>query len=73
MFESFLKLTEQYEKSQSKLNDTTDELEIMKRYVNEVSKRWTNSRNQEVSSRMYVIIVMKVILVQSMDMNGQFR
>jgi hypothetical protein len=36
MFESFLKLTELYEKSQSKLNDTTDELEIMKRYVNEV-------------------------------------
>ena len=36
MFESFLKLTEQYEKLQSKLSDTTDELEIMKRYVNEV-------------------------------------
>ena len=36
MFESFLKLTELYEKSQSKLSDTTDELEIMKRYVNEV-------------------------------------
>ena len=73
MFESFLKLTELYEKSQSKLNDTTDELEIMKRYVNEVLKRWTSSRNQEVSSRMYVTIVMKVILVQSINMNGQFR
>jgi hypothetical protein len=24
-------------------------------------------------SRMYVIIVMKVILVQAIDMNGQFR
>ena len=36
MFESFLKLTELYEKSQSKLNDTTDELESMKKYVKEV-------------------------------------
>jgi two-component system, OmpR family, sensor histidine kinase VicK len=36
MFESVLKLTELYEESQSKLSDTTDELEIMKRYVNEV-------------------------------------
>jgi hypothetical protein len=31
-----MKLTKLYEESQSKLSDTTDELEIMKRYVNEV-------------------------------------
>jgi hypothetical protein len=36
MFESFLKLKELYDKSQSKLNDTTDELEAMKKYLNEV-------------------------------------
>jgi hypothetical protein len=36
MFESFLKLTELYDESQSKLNDTTDELEAMKKYLNEV-------------------------------------
>jgi hypothetical protein len=42
---------------------------MLKKYL----KRWTGSRNQEVSSRMYVIIVMKVILVQAIDMNGQFR
>ncbi len=36
MFESFLKLTELYDESRSKLNDTTDELEAMKRYLNEV-------------------------------------
>jgi hypothetical protein len=34
MFESFLKLTDLYEKSQLKLSDTTDELETMKKYVN---------------------------------------
>jgi hypothetical protein len=33
MFESLLKLTELYEESQLKLNDTTDELETMKKYV----------------------------------------
>ena len=38
MFESLLKLTELYEKSQSKLSDTTDELESMKKYVKEVLK-----------------------------------
>jgi hypothetical protein len=31
-----LKLTELYEESQSKLSDTTDELESMKKYVKEV-------------------------------------
>ena len=36
MFESFLRLTESYDESQSKLNDTTDELEVMKKYLNEV-------------------------------------
>jgi hypothetical protein len=36
MFESVLKLTEQYEESQSRLSDTTDELESMKKYVEEV-------------------------------------
>ncbi|MGB8087486.1 MAG: hypothetical protein WCF07_14460, partial [Nitrososphaeraceae archaeon] len=36
MFESFMKLTELYEQSQSKLSDTTDELETMKKYVKEV-------------------------------------
>ena len=45
MFESFLKLTELYEESQSKLSDTTDELESMKKYVKEVLERWTSSRN----------------------------
>ena len=33
-----LKLTELYEESQSKLSDTTDELESMKKYVKEVSR-----------------------------------
>jgi two-component system, OmpR family, sensor histidine kinase VicK len=36
MFESFMRLTEMYEQSQSKLSDTTDELETMKKYVKEV-------------------------------------
>jgi hypothetical protein len=36
MFESFMKLTQLYEKSQLKLNDTTDELEAMKKYLHEV-------------------------------------
>jgi hypothetical protein len=36
MFEGFLKLTELYEESQSKLNNTTDELEAMKKYLSEV-------------------------------------
>ena len=36
MFESFMRLTEMYEESQSKLSDTTDELETMKKYVKEV-------------------------------------
>jgi hypothetical protein len=36
MFESFMKLTELYEESRSKLSDTTDELESMKKYVKEV-------------------------------------
>jgi vacuolar-type H+-ATPase subunit I/STV1 len=36
MFESVLKLTEQYEESQSRLSNTTDELESMKKYVKEV-------------------------------------
>ena len=31
-----MKLTELYKESQSKLNDTTDELEAMKKYLNEV-------------------------------------
>jgi hypothetical protein len=33
MFKSILKLTELYEESQSKLSDTTNELESMKNYV----------------------------------------
>jgi hypothetical protein len=36
MFESSLKLKELYEESQSKLNDSTDELEAIKKYLNEV-------------------------------------
>jgi len=36
MFESFMKLTQLYEESQLKLNDTTDELEAMKKYLHEV-------------------------------------
>jgi hypothetical protein len=36
MFESFMKLTKLYEESQSKLSDTTDELESIKKYVKEV-------------------------------------
>jgi hypothetical protein len=36
IFESFLKLKELYEESRSKLNDTTDELEAIKKYLNEV-------------------------------------
>ena len=36
MFESFMRLAEMYEESQSKLSDTTDELETMKKYVKEV-------------------------------------
>jgi hypothetical protein len=36
MFESFFKLTELYEKSQAELRDTTDELEAMKKYLNDV-------------------------------------
>lgn len=32
----FLKLTELYDESQSKLNDTADEIEAMKKYLNEV-------------------------------------
>jgi hypothetical protein len=38
MFESFMRLTDLYEESQSKLNDMTDELEAMKKYVKEVLK-----------------------------------
>jgi chromosome segregation ATPase len=38
MLESLLKLTELYEESQSKLSDTSDELESMKKYVKEVLK-----------------------------------
>ena len=48
MFESFLKLTELYEKSQSKLNDTTYELEIMKRYVNEVLEEMDRFKKSRV-------------------------
>jgi two-component system sensor histidine kinase VicK len=36
MFENYMRLTRLYEESQSKLSDTTDELESMKRYVKEV-------------------------------------
>ena len=36
MFESYMRLTELYEESQSKLSDTTDELESMKKYLKEV-------------------------------------
>lgn len=36
MFENFMRLTELYEESQSRLNDTTDELESIKKYLNEV-------------------------------------
>ena len=38
MFESFMKLTKLYEDSQLKLNNKTDELEAMKRYLHEVLK-----------------------------------
>jgi hypothetical protein len=44
MFESFLKLTELYEESQSRLHDATDELESMKRYLNEVLEEVNRSK-----------------------------
>jgi hypothetical protein len=47
MFESFLKLTELYDESQSKLNDTTDELEAMKKYLNEVIQEVDKFRNSK--------------------------
>jgi hypothetical protein len=36
MFESLMRLTELYEESQAKLRDSTEELDVMKRYLNEV-------------------------------------
>jgi len=36
MFESLMRLTELYEESQAKLMDSTEELSVMKRYLNEV-------------------------------------
>ena len=36
MFESYMRLTELYQESQRKLNNTTDELVVMKKYLNEV-------------------------------------
>ena len=36
MFESLMRLTELYEESQVKLRDSTEELDVMKRYLNEV-------------------------------------
>ena len=36
MFESLMRLTELYEESQAKLRDSTEELGVMKRYLNEV-------------------------------------
>jgi len=50
MFESFMKLSELYKKSQLKLHDTTDELEAMKRYLHEVLKevnKFKKTRNRE--------------------------
>ena len=38
MFESFMKLTKLYEDSQLKLNNKTDGLEAMKKYLHEVLK-----------------------------------
>jgi hypothetical protein len=49
MFESFMELSEMYKKSQLKLNDTTDELEAMKRYLHEVLEevdRFKKARNE---------------------------
>jgi two-component system, OmpR family, sensor histidine kinase VicK len=48
MFESLLKLTELYEESQSKLSDTTDELESMKRYVKEVLEEMDKFKKSRV-------------------------
>ena len=36
IFESLMRLTELYEESQAKLRDSTEELDVMKRYLNEV-------------------------------------
>jgi two-component system, OmpR family, sensor histidine kinase VicK len=36
MFESYMRLTELYKESQSRLSSKTDELEAMKQYLNEV-------------------------------------
>lgn len=52
MPESFLKLTELYEESQSKLNDTTDELEAMKQYLNEVLEEVDKFRKTTASEEM---------------------
>jgi hypothetical protein len=48
MFESLLKLTERYEESQSKLSDTTDELEYMKKYVKEVLEEMDKFKKSRV-------------------------
>ena len=48
LFESLLKLTELYEESLSKLNDTTDELESMKKYVKEVLKEMDKFKKSRV-------------------------
>jgi len=47
MFESFMKLTKLYEESQSKLNDTTDELEAMKKYLYEVLEEVDKFKKQK--------------------------
>jgi hypothetical protein len=36
MFESLMRLTELYEESQAKFRDSTEELGVMKKYLNEV-------------------------------------
>jgi hypothetical protein len=46
MFESFVKLTELYDESQQKLNDTTSELESMKKYLHDVLEEVHKSKKE---------------------------
>ena len=48
MFESYMKLTELYEESQSKLSNTADELESMKKYVKEVLEEMDKFKKSRV-------------------------
>jgi two-component system sensor histidine kinase VicK len=47
MFENFMRLIDLYEESQSKLIDTTDELETIKKYLNEVLEEVDKFKKKE--------------------------